>query len=108
MADPNVGEIVSSTIQARNREYADNMSDNNAALYLMKKRGNIKPCDGGEKIYEEVNYTDNTNTDSYDGLDTLATGQQSTFDTAEFAWKQYATSIIISGREKRQNSGKAR
>lgn len=108
MPTPNVGEMVSSTIQARNREYADNMSDNNAALFFMKKKGNIRPLDGGEKIYEEVNFTDNTNVDSFDGYDTLATGAQQTFDTAEYAWKQYSGAIVVSGREKRQNSGRAR
>jgi hypothetical protein len=108
MANPNVGEMISSTIQARNREYADNMEDNNAILFWLKKKGNIRPCDGGEKIYEEVNYTDNTNVNSYDGYDTLATGAQQTFDTAEFAWKQYSGAIVVSGREKRQNSGRAK
>lgn len=108
MATPNVGEIISSTIQARNREYADNMTDNNAILFQLNKRGKVRSCDGGEKIYEEVNFTDNTNAQSYDGLDPLATGAQQVLDTAEFAWKQYAVSIVVSGREKRQNSGRAR
>lgn len=108
MATPNVGEVVSSTISARNREYADDMTDNNAILFWMSKRGNVKPCDGGDKIVEEINFTDNTNTDSFDGYDVLATGQQSVLDYAEFAWKQYSTAVVISGREERQNSGRAK
>lgn len=108
MAQPNVGEIISSTIQARNREYADNHTANNAILFWLSKKGNIRPIDGGDKIYEEVSFTDNTNVSSFDGYDTLSTGAQQVLDTAEFAWKNYAVAITISGTEKRKNSGRER
>ena len=108
MATPNVGEIVSSTIQHRNKEYADDFTNNNAVLFWMAKRGKIKPCDGGEKIYEEVAFAANSNAGSFDGYDTLPTAQQQVFDTAEYAWKQYAVAITISGRERRQNAGTER
>ncbi|HEX4385757.1 MAG TPA: hypothetical protein VH083_22515, partial [Myxococcales bacterium] len=65
MPQPNVGEIISSTIQARNREYADNHTANNAILFWLSKKGNIRPLDGGDKIYEEVSFTDNTNVSSF-------------------------------------------
>lgn len=105
MATPNVGEMVSSTIQHRNKDYADDFTNNNAILTQMKKRGNVKPCDGGEQIFEEIAFAANTNAQSYDGYDTLATAQQSVFDVANYAWKQYACAITMSGREKRQNMG---
>lgn len=108
MATPNVGEIVSSTIQKRNREYADDFTNNNAILLQMSKRGNVKSADGGEQIYEEIAFASNTNAQSYDGYDTLATAQQSVFDVANYAWKQYACAITMSGREKRQNMGRER
>ena len=108
MATPNVGEIVSSTIQHRNKKYADDFTQNNAVLFWMAKRGKIKPADGGEKIYEEVAFAANTNATSFDRYDTLPTGQQQVFDTAEYAWKQYAAAITVSGREKRQNAGTER
>jgi hypothetical protein len=108
MATPNVGEIISSTIQHRNKEYADNFTNNNAVLFQMARRGKIQPVDGGDKLYEEVAFAANTNATSFDGYDTLPTGQQQVFDTAEYAWKQYAVSITVSGREKRQNAGSER
>lgn len=108
MATPNVGEIVSSTIQKRSGEYADNFTNNNAILFQMQKRGNVEPADGGDVIAEEIAFAANTNAQSYDGYDTLATDQQQVFDFASFAWKQYAAGITMSGREKRQNMGRER
>jgi hypothetical protein len=104
----NVGEIVSSTIQKRNREYADDFTNNNAILFQLQKRGNVKDADGGEQIFEEIAYASNTNAQSYDGYDQLATAQQQVFDVANYAWKQYACAITMSGREKRQNMGRER
>jgi hypothetical protein len=108
MATPNVGEIVSSTIQHRNKEYADDFTNNNAILFQMSRKGRIEPVDGGEKLYEEVAFAANSNAGSFDGYDTLPTTQQQVFDTAEYAWKQYAVAITMSGREKRQNMGSER
>ena len=108
MATPNVGEIISSTIQHRNHEYADDFSNNNAILHQLSKKGRIQPVDGGEQLYEELAFAANTNAGSYDGYDTLPTTAQQVFDTANFAWKQYAAAITVSGREKRQNMGRER
>jgi len=105
MPNPNVGDLVASTIKAQNRKFADNFTNNNAALFWMQKRGSIKPLDGGEQIREELAYAANGNATSFDGYDTLPTGQQAVFDAADYQWKQYAVSITISGREKRQNNG---
>lgn len=106
MATPNVGELIATTIQKRNREFADNVTNNNAVLFQLAKKGRAEPTDGGERIYEELSFTDNTTANSYDGFEELATGQQQVLDTAEFTWKQYYVSVVISGKEQRQNSGR--
>lgn len=108
MATPNVGELIATTIQARNREFADNVTNNVAILNQLQEKGRIETCDGGDQIFEELSFTDNTTVDSYDGYDTLNTGQQQVLDVASFAWKQYAGSVAVAGRELRQNSGRER
>lgn len=106
MATPNVGELITTTIQKRSGKLADNATNNNAVLFQLQKRGRIRTADGGDVIREEMQFTDNTNVNSFDGFDTLATGQQQVLDSAEFAWKQYSGAVVVSGRERRQNSGR--
>jgi hypothetical protein len=106
MATPNVGELITTTIQKRSGKLADNVTNNNAILFQLQKRGRIRTADGGDVIREEMSFTDNTNVDSFDGFDTLATGAQQVLDSAEFAWKQYSGAVVVSGRERRQNSGR--
>lgn len=107
MATPNLGELVTTTIQKRSGKLADNVTNSNAVLYQFQKRGRIRTADGGNVIEEEMSFTDNTNVNSFDGFDVLATGQQQVLDSAEFAWKQYSGAVVVSGRERRQNSGRA-
>lgn len=105
MAQVNVGEIVTTTLVNQTGELANNVENNNAVLNSIKRAGGVKAADGGSLIAQELDYTENTNAGSYDGYDTLATNQQSTFDYAQFAWKQYYANVTISGREKRMNAG---
>lgn len=106
MAAPNVGDVVATTLVNQRGELANNVEDNNAILSEFKRRGRIRTADGGTKIAEPIDYTDNTNAQSYDGYDTLATGAQAVLDYAEFAWKQYAVTVPVSGREEAMNSGR--
>lgn len=105
MAQVNVGEIITTTLVNQTGELANNVENNNAILSQMKRQGKIKTADGGSMIVQELDYAENTNAGSYDGYDTLATNQQSVLDYAQYAWKQYYASVVISGREKRMNSG---
>jgi hypothetical protein len=47
-----VGEIVATTIQSRNKQLADNVSNSNALLAKLAAKGNIKPVSGGDQIFE--------------------------------------------------------
>lgn len=106
MAFPNISDIVASTIEARNKEIADNVTNNNAVLSYIKKSGNVKPVTGGSTILEEVSYAQNGNAGWYSGYDTLATGAQDVISAAQFSIKQVAAPVTISGLELLQNSGK--
>lgn len=106
MASPNLSEIVTTTLRNRTGKLADNMSDNNAILYQMKKRGRIKPVSGGRTIVQELNYADNVTYQRYSGYEVLNISPSDVFTAAEFDWKQASVAVTISGLEGSiQNTG---
>ena len=55
-----------------------------------------------------MDYAENDTAMWYSGLDLLNVTQQDVLSAAEFDWKQLAVSVIFSGLEQLQNSGKER
>lgn len=110
MAFPNqrVSDIIATTIASRSRKLADNLTHNNALLFILNKRGNVKTVSGGTHIIEEIMYDDggNGNAGSYSGYDVIDITPDSPISGAEFDFKQYAASVTISGMEILQNAGK--
>jgi hypothetical protein len=108
MAFPNtnISDIIATTIQSRTGSIADNVTDNNAVLTWLSKRGNIKPFSGGNVILQELSFRDNGNAGYYSGYDLLPTAAQDVISAAEFAIKQVAVPVVISGLEQLQNAGK--
>lgn len=106
MAFPNVSDIVATTIESRNREVADNVSNTNAILSAIKKAGGIKTVSGGSIILEELNFAENPNVGWYSGYDTLPTAAADVVSAAQFTLKQASAQVVISGLEQLQNSGK--
>lgn len=108
MAFPNVSDIVATTIESRSGELADNVTKNNALLAKLKQRGNVRPFSGGTKIFEELSFAENGNAGYYSGYDLLPVAAQDVITAAEYAIKQAAVPVVISGLEMLQNSGKER
>lgn len=106
MASPNVSDILATTIESRSRKIADNVTDNNAVLKKLSLKGKIKPFSGGHKIYQELSFAENGNSGWYSGYDVLPTGASEVISAAEFAIKQAAVPVVISGLEMLQNAGK--
>jgi hypothetical protein len=105
-ANPSISDIVATTIQNRSGKIADNVTDNNALLKVLSKRGNVKPFSGGNVILQELSFQENGNTGYYSGYDLLPVAAQDVISAAEFAIKQAASPVVISGLEELQNSGK--
>lgn len=106
MAFPNVSDIVATTIQSRSRQIADNVTKNNALLARLNQRGNIRTISGGNVIFEELSFAENSNAGFYSGYDLLPVAAQDVISAAEFAIKQFAVPVVMSGLEMLQNSGK--
>lgn len=106
MAFPNVSDLVATTIESRNKEVADNVTNGNAVLAYIKKSGNVKSVTGGSTILEELSFAQNGNAGWYSGYDTLPTAAQDVISAAQYSIKQAAATVSISGLEMLQNSGK--
>lgn len=105
MASPGLSEIVSTTLRNRSGVVADNMSENNALLFRLSKRGKKKPVSGGRTIVQELEYSENSTYMRYSGYELLNTSPSDVISAAEYDWKQASVAVTISGLEQAQNSG---
>lgn len=101
----NIGDIAATTLRNRTKYAADNVSNNNALLKRLNERGNIKTFSGGRTILHELDFAENTTYKRYSGYEILDVSQSRVHDAAEFAIKQAAVAITISGLEELQNAG---
>ena len=108
MASPNLSEIVTTTLRNRSKKLADNVSDNISVLYRLKEKGNIKTFSGGQNIVQELEYAENGTYKRYSGYEQLNISPSDVMTAAEFAIKQIAVAVTISGLEQLQNSGPER
>jgi hypothetical protein len=104
----NISDIISTTIQNRSGSLADNLTNNNALLSVMNKRGNVKPFSGGNVILQEIMYNDpsTVNAGAFSGYDVIDITPNSPISAAQFDIKQYASAVTMSGLEMLQNAGK--
>ena len=110
MASPNstCTELVSTTFNKHRKEIADNLSNRNALLKYIDKRGNKRKEDGGLKIVEPLDYAVNSTYQRYSDWDTLNIQASDVITAAEYEWKQIALNVVASGRELRINSGSSK
>jgi len=98
-------EMVTSTDRAWGSKVTDNVSDHNALLNRMKKKGNIKTVDGGYEIAEQIEYAENGTYQRYSGYEGLDTSASDVLTSVKFDWQQVALHVTSSGREIRMNMG---
>lgn len=110
MASPNstFTELVTSTFRKVRRDVADNVSNRNALLKYMKKRGNYRREDGGLTIACPLEYAENGTYQRYSDWDELNIAASDVISAAEYQWRQIALNVVSSGRELRINSGESR
>lgn len=107
MAAPNssFSDIIATSLQGYSGELADNVTNHNALLRQINKKGN-KQVATGRTIVQELEYATNGTVQYYSGAETLDISAQDTFTAAEFNYKQLAGNVVITGLEQIQNSGK--
>lgn len=106
MAFPNVTDLAATTIEKRSGKIADNVTNNNPVFRRMKQKGKIRPFSGGTVIFEELSFAANANFSWYSGYDMLSVAAADVISAPQFAIKQAACPVVVSGLELLQNSGR--
>lgn len=106
MATPNstFSEIAVVALQGYSKTIADNVSNHNALLNRISKKGNTQTATG-RTIVQEMDFTGNTTGQWYSGSQTLDVSASEVLTAAEFAYKEYNVNVVINGLEEIQNSG---
>lgn len=110
MPSPNAvfTELASTTFRNHRSDILDNVSNNNAFLQRLMKKGMKRTESGGLTLAQPLEYAENSTYQRYSGYDTLNIGASDVLSAAEFPWRQIALNITASGQELRINSGKER
>ena len=110
MASPNstFTELVSTTFRNHKKEIKDNVSNRNALLKYLMKRGNYTKEDGGLTIATPLDYAENGTYQRFSDWDTLNISASDVISSAEYQWRQIAINVVASGRELRINSGSSK
>ena len=100
----NIETLLTTTIEKRRGDIKDGIFKKLTLFNHLNKKHKVR-LSGGASIVTPIMYGKNTTVGSYNGYDTLDTTPQEGFTATQYAWKQYAASISVSGREKAQNKG---
>lgn len=98
-------EAFSLALEDRSQGYADLVSNSNAILYSMKKKGQFKSF-SGPSIRERLLYNESGTYTRYTGYQFLNPSPAELFNDAEFTPKLAAVSVTLSGEDILRNSGK--
>jgi hypothetical protein len=110
MPSPNseYSQAFSSAIANYRDSAADDVTDNNALLSVLKEKGNSDPADGGVELTEQVLYAEVASSGWYSGSEILDVQATDVLTSANFAWKQFYSNIVQDGLEDMQNAGQSR
>ena len=106
MALPPISEIVTSVIQSRTRKLADNVTDNTALLRRLMAKGKIRPVTGGDVIFQELQYDENSAFSRISGYEPINIGASDIMTAAEYDLKEYVVAVTMSQREMLMDSGR--
>lgn len=107
MASPNASfdSLAATTLQKYVPNMADNVFKRYALLDYLQKSAQKRTM-SGRTIVVPIMYDTNSTFSTYSRYDSLDLTPQDPFTAAEYAWKQAAVSVAISGIEEAQNSGR--
>ena len=98
-------EMVTTTERYWHNEITDNVSDHNALMNTLKRRGKIKTISGGYEYAAPISYAENGTYQRYSGYDALNTGASDVLTSVKYDFQQVAIHVTASGREIRMNMG---
>lgn len=107
MSSPNAtfAGLVTTTLRNHKKELADNVSNHNALLRHLNKKGRKVYEDGGNTLVVPLDYQENGTFSRFSGYDTLDISASDVLTSAEYNWKQSNVNVTASGEEIRKNAG---
>ena len=106
MANPNVGQRVTSNWEAVvGKGPEDNINNDYWLFNQLSKGEGFLGLTGGDFIAAPLEYVLNTTVSSYSDTDLISTTRVDVFDRAEFQWKEYAGTAVLSDLEADRNAG---
>jgi hypothetical protein len=106
MANPSTSEILVTTLTSQKKKIVSNIKNQNALLFRLNEKGNIKQrSSGGESIRESITYRANATVQYQGEYDTLNTTPQDIITAANYNWKMLTGTVTMSGLEKHKNAG---
>lgn len=104
MSEPNIGELLTTTLQNQQDMFADAISDNVALYNVLKRKGLIVKEPGGADLREPIMHAENSTAGFYTGYEPISITPQKVLDVAKYSWKQGSVAVTASGLELRQNA----
>ena len=104
MANPNLGQIVASCLFIQKEETADLVTYAQPVLIALKEKGLWKRYPGGYELRYGAEFTSPTG-QWFSGAQQLNTTSPDVLDVFQYPWRQCATPAVITGYERRINSG---
>jgi len=98
-------ELLTSTMHNVRGTYTDNIFKKNPLLEHLLSAGRVQIKDGGYSIVEPLLYAEGQ-ADTYGEWDVIQVKPSNSLTAATFPWKQWFSTIIISGLDEAQNSGR--
>ena len=106
MPNPNVGQRVAANWETVVGNKPDDNINNDYWLFKNLSKGEgFLGLSGGDFITAPLEYALNTTIASYSDTDSISTSRIDVFDRAEFQWKEYAGTVILSDLEADRNAG---
>jgi hypothetical protein len=106
MADVNIGQLASTTLQKYQPKMVDNIFKKHVLLNHLKKNGGTPSFTGGPQLVAPLMYGKNSTVQTFDGTDTLDTTYQEGIDSATYDWKFYNVAVAFTLVDKIKNRGK--
>src|SRR6185436_17668823 len=106
MAEPTVNQLVTTTINDYRKEFADNVSNSNAILALLRKGDRHRTVEGGKAIACALSYAEETFA-WYAGTELLSRAVKETLSEADYEPANAVASVTLSGPDLAKNQGRA-
>jgi hypothetical protein len=107
MADVNLGQLASTTLDNYMDTMVDNIFKNNVVLNHFKENGGVELKDGGNQIQKPLMYAVNSSVQAFSGTDGLDITYQGGIDAATYQWRMYNASVVLTKEDELKNSGKS-